>query len=130
LITGEVWISVAWSGDAASLKAADTPDLEFVLPEKGAMSFVDNCLIPKGAKNKAQAEAFLNYVYDPAISGPLFESITYVSPVTGAADFMTPEGQANPFVNPPAGSKLYEFREVTPEEEEEIVTLFEEATRS
>ncbi len=128
LILGEVWIAIGWSGDIASLKAADTPDIEYVLPVKGAMSFVDTCLIPVGADNKAAAEAFLNYVYEPSVSGPLFEAITYVSPVKGAIDFMTAEGQANPFVNPPAGSKLYEFREVTQDEEDEIVTLFAEAT--
>jgi len=129
LITGEVWLAIGWSGDIASLKAVDRPEIEYVLPEKGAMSFVDNCLIPLGAKNKAGAEVFLNHVYDPAVSGPLFEAITYVSPVEGATAFMTAAGQTNPFVNPPPGARLYEFRDVTEAEEEEIVTLFAEATQ-
>jgi spermidine/putrescine transport system substrate-binding protein len=129
LITGEVWIALAWSGDIATLKAADTPDIEYVLPAKGAMSFVDNMLIPVGAENKAAAEAYMNFVYDPNVSGPLFEAITYVSPVKGAADFMTDAGKANPFVNPPAGSKLYEFGDVTADQEAEIVELFAKATQ-
>ena len=129
LITGEVWLAIAWSGDIASLKAGDTPDIEYVLPDKGAMSFVDTMIIANGAANKAAAEAFMNYVYDPKVSGPLFESITNVSPVQGAAQYMTPAGQADPFVNPPAGSKLYEFREVSADEAAEIDDLFTKATQ-
>ncbi len=129
LITGEVWVAVGWSGDVASLKAADTPDIEFALPERGAMSFVDTMVIPVGAANKAEAEEFINFLYDPAVSGPLFEKITYVSPVNGATAAMSPEAQANPFINPPAGSKLYEFRAFTPTEEEELEGLFAEATQ-
>ena len=40
LTTGDVWIAIGWSGDIASLKVVDRPDIEYVLPEKGAMSFV------------------------------------------------------------------------------------------
>lgn len=129
LITGEVWAAVAWSGDVASLKSADTPDIEFLLPERGAMSFVDNLVIPVGAEHKAEAEEFINFLYDPAVSGPLFEKITYVSPVTGAAASMSAEAQANPFINPPANARLYEFRSFSPAEEEELEGLFAEATQ-
>ena len=129
LITGEVWIAVGWSGDIASLKAADTPDIEFVLPERGAMSFVDTFVIPVGAEQRTEAEEFLNFLYDPAVSGPLFEKITYVSPVAGAKDAMSAAAQANPFINPPEGARLYEFRSFSPTEEEELDGLFAEATQ-
>ena len=59
---------MAWSGDIASLKA-DNPDLadkiEFFIPTEGGMTFVDNAMIPIGAKNPSGAAAFMNYVYDP-----------------------------------------------------------------
>ena len=108
LTTGEVWAALAWSGDIASLKQ-DVPSIEFVLPAKGAASFTDNLLIPVGAKNKAGAEELINFLYDPKNSGPLFEAISYVSPVKGAIDYMGPAGKDSIFVNPPVGAKFYEF---------------------
>ena len=51
---GDTWMGMAWSGDIASLKA-DNPDLadkiEFYIPTQGGMTFVDNAMIPIGAKN-------------------------------------------------------------------------------
>ncbi|MSY13651.1 MAG: extracellular solute-binding protein [Actinobacteria bacterium] len=128
LQTGEVWAALAWSGDIASLKN-DVPDIEFVLPAKGALSFTDNMMIPVGAKNKAGAEGFMNFLYDPKNSGPLFEAISYVSPVKGASAFMTDAGKDNIFINPPVGAKLYEFPPVSAAAYEELSALFLEATQ-
>lgn len=128
LQTGEVWAALAWSGDIASLQK-DVPGLEFVLPAKGAASFTDNLMIPVGAKNKAGAEALINFLYDPKNSGPLFEAINYVSPVKGAADYMTDAGKDSIFVNPPVGAKFYEFPPVSDADLEELAQLFLEATQ-
>ena len=128
LQTGEVWIALAWSGDVANLKK-DLPGLEFLLPEKGAMSFTDNAMIPIRANNKVGAEELLDYVYDPAIAGPLYESIVYVPPVKGALDHMTAAAKDNVFFNPPAGAKLYEFRDLTGAEDDELAKAFLEATQ-
>lgn len=128
LITGEVWAALAWSGDIASLQK-DVPGLEFVLPAKGALSFTDNLMIPVGAANKAGAEAFINYLYDPKNSGPLFEAINYVSPVQGAVDYMTAAGKDSIFINPPVGTKLYEFAPVSDADYDTLSELFVEATQ-
>ncbi len=128
LQTGEVWAALAWSGDIAGLKK-DTPGIEFVLPPKGAMSFSDNALIPIGAKNPRGAALLLNRLYDPTVAGPFYEAINYVPSVRGAAEYMSTAGRANPFVNPPAGSKLYEFDVVPEDIESELAALFVEATQ-
>lgn len=128
LATGEVWAAIAWSGDIASLKR-DVPGIEFVLPPKGAMSFTDNALIPIGASNPRGAAMLLNHVYDPTVAGPLYEAINYVPSVRGAAQYMTPAGRTNPFVNPPKGSKLYEFDVLPKDVQSELTELFTEATQ-
>jgi spermidine/putrescine transport system substrate-binding protein len=125
---GDVYAAVAWSGDVASIQK-DHPDLKWVLPKDGAMSFVDTFLIPKGAKNKAGAEKLINHFYDPAVSGPLFETIQYVSPVKGAGAKMSADAAKNPLVNPPADAKIYEFADLTEEQAEELETLYDEATK-
>ena len=89
----------------------------------------DNLLIPVGAKNKAGAEELINFLYDPKNSGPLFEAISYVSPVKGAIDYMGPAGKDSIFVNPPVGAKFYEFGAVDDAAFEELSALFVEATQ-
>lgn len=125
---GDTWIAMAWSGDIASLKK-DQPDLEFVIPKEGGMNFVDNAMIPIGAPNKAGATALLNHVYDPKVAAGLYESIMYVPPVKGAIENMSAEAQKNPLLNPPATPKLYEFKILTPDEDEELNRAFVEATQ-
>ena len=125
---GDVYAAVAWSGDVASIQA-EHPDLKWVLPPEGAMSFVDTFVIPKGAKNKAGAEKLINYFYDPVVSGPLFETIQYVSPVTGASDHMSAAAAKNPLVNPPADAKIYEFADLSETDAAELDKLYDEATK-
>lgn len=125
---GQTWLAMAWSGDIASI-SENAEGLEWVIPTEGGMRFVDNMLVPLGAENKAGAEAFMNYLYDPAVSAPLFEAISYVSPVKGATDLMSAEAQDNPFLVPPTSPPLYDFMTLTPDQDEELTTAFAEATQ-
>jgi spermidine/putrescine transport system substrate-binding protein len=125
---GDVWAAVAWSGDIATLQAT-RPELKWVLPSDGAMSFTDTMVIPAGAKNVDGAGKLMNHFYDPAISGPLFESIQYVSPVKGAGEKMSAKAAANPLINPPAGAKIVEFADLTEEQADELSTAYDEATK-
>lgn len=125
---GDAWISMAWSGDIASLRA-ENEDLEWVIPNQGAMRYADNMMIPLEPNNQAGAEAFMNYLYEPSVSAALFEAINYVSPVQGATELMTADAQASPFINPPATPPLYEFMTLTPDQDEELSTSFAEATQ-
>ena len=68
LASGNLWACVAWSGDLVQLQA-DNPNLEFLVPEEGGMSWSDNMLMPaNGAKGYYGAETFMNYVYDPQVA--------------------------------------------------------------
>ena len=43
------------------------------------------------------------------MSGPLFEAISYVSPVKGAGATMSAAAAKNPVINPGPDTKLYDF---------------------
>lgn len=124
---GDVWAAVAWAGDIATLQA-DHPDLQWVFPAEGAMAGVDNAMIPIGAPNKAGAEAFLNYMYDPKVAGPFSAAISYPSPVEGAEQFMPEAARKSVFVNP-SGVKTFEFRSLTEDEDAEVAEAFAKATQ-
>ncbi len=120
--------ALAWSGDVVTLQK-DHPDLLWVAPKVGQMSFVDTMVVPKAAVNAKQAHAWMNYLYDPAVSGPLFEAISYVSPVEGATNHMSDEAKKNPLINPSASSKIVDFRILTETEADDLENAFAKATQ-
>ncbi len=85
LLAGDLAVSLAWSGDIVA-NQGDMPSLRWVFPEEGFMIWTDNMLVPKGAANKANAEAWMNHYYDPAIAAELAAWVWYVTPVVGAKE--------------------------------------------
>jgi spermidine/putrescine-binding protein len=92
------------------------------------MSFVDTMIVPTGG-NLGPAQQWMDYLYDPAATGPLFEAISYTSPVKGAADHMSAKAASNPLINPPADAKIHDFRDLSEDEAEELETAFAKATQ-
>lgn len=127
LALGDTWIAVAWSGDVAQLQA-DHPGLEWVIPSQGGMLWVDNAMIPVGAKNPEAANKWLDWMYNPKVAGPLYESIQYIPPVQGATDYMSAAAKSSAFINPPATPPLYEFEVIDPDDAEKVAEAFVKAT--
>ncbi|MBI4260512.1 MAG: spermidine/putrescine ABC transporter substrate-binding protein [Actinobacteria bacterium] len=80
LATGNLWATMAWSGDVFALRV-DNPNLEFVIPEEGAMRWSDNMAIPVGAEHPTDAHLFMDYVYRPDVATRITEWVWYESPV-------------------------------------------------
>ena len=85
LESGDFVACVAWSGDIVQLNYT-RPDIKFVIPDQGGISWFDTMMIPKGSPNVAQAAAFMNFVYDPTNAALLTKYVQYVSPVKGVKD--------------------------------------------
>jgi spermidine/putrescine transport system substrate-binding protein len=85
LESGDFVACLAWSGDIIQLNY-DRPDIKFVLPEEGAMSWYDTMVIPKGAPNGYAAADWMNFVYDPVQAAQLTYWVQYISPVKGVRD--------------------------------------------
>lgn len=123
---GDAVLAIAWSGDVAGLLVPDQKadqDFQFVVAKEGGMLWTDNMCIPKGAKNKAQADAFINFAYDPINAATIEAYVNYVCPVKGAKEEITkidPKLATNPMIFPPADvtARLKQFRAVTAEEEQ------------
>jgi spermidine/putrescine transport system substrate-binding protein len=84
LSSGNVWISMAYSGDIYQLNNSGSPDIKFVVPKEGAVLWQDNMCIPKGAKHPVDAITYMNYVYKPDVAATLAENIDYITPVPAA----------------------------------------------
>jgi spermidine/putrescine transport system substrate-binding protein len=88
LTSGDVWLSMAWSGDIFQQNVSEGTDLRFVLPEEGATIWTDNMMIPKTAKNPVDAIMLMDFFYDPANAASLAEYINYVTPVPSTRDII------------------------------------------
>ncbi|MCL6707205.1 ABC transporter substrate-binding protein [Pseudomonas sp. R2.Fl] len=62
----QIDVGTYWSGSAARAKKNFSLPVTFVVPEEGAVGWLDAFSIPKDSKNVEGAEAFINYMIDPA----------------------------------------------------------------
>lgn len=87
LINEEAWIAPYYAGDFVQMYA-DNSDLAIAYPEEGFNYFIDAICIPKDAKNKAAAEAYINFLCDPEIAAANMEAIGYATVNEGAKELM------------------------------------------
>ena len=135
LVAGNVAIAQAYSGDVAQLKL-DNPDLEFVIPEEGMISWSDNMVMPISTRNSTGAEEWMNYVYDPEHMAQITAYVQYIPPVEGTGEALAalPDGQEladNELVNPPAEvrEKAIAWRGLTDEEDQEFSSIWNAVAR-
>jgi spermidine/putrescine transport system substrate-binding protein len=88
LTRGDVWLTMAWSGDIFQQNLSTGSNLRFVLPEEGATIWTDNMMIPKTAANPVDALMLMDFFYDPANAARLTEYINYVPPVPRTRDII------------------------------------------
>jgi spermidine/putrescine transport system substrate-binding protein len=129
LSKGNVWASMAYSGDILQLQK-DEPNLEFVVPRAGALLPTDNMLMPAKVEHPYAAETFMNFVYEPEIAA-ILAGLGYVSPVGEAAEVLRrsrPELAENELIFPSAElrSRLHPHPELSPEEEQEATVAFQD----
>lgn len=97
MIGGEAALGVIYSGEYLFCKEQN-PDLAYVVPEEGSNLWFDSWVIPANAENKANAEAWINFLCRPDIAIKNFEYITYATPNTAAMEQIDPEVLNDPGV--------------------------------
>ncbi len=94
LAAGDLVISVAWSGDITQMQLNDNPNVQFVIPDGGAMRWNDNFAIPKGAERKTGAHQLLDYYYGVDGASLISEYIGYFTGVNGVQERIVEDAQA------------------------------------
>ncbi len=87
LAAGNIYACEAWSGDVIQLQF-ENPDIKFVTPEEGLVLWSDNMLVPNLAQHTANAEAWIDYYYQPEVAARLAAWVNYICPVKGAKEAM------------------------------------------
>ena len=105
MIGGEAAVGVIYSGEMLYIQDEVANlgldyNLEYVIPEEGTNLWLDSWVIPKNAKNKENAEKWIDFMCRPEIAKANFEYITYPTPNKGAFELLDEDMQNNKAVFP------------------------------
>ena len=78
-LEGEVKSGMIWNGEAF-IANRENADIQYVYPAEGVTLWVDNLVIPQGAKHLENAYKFINFILRPEIGKIIAEEIGYASP--------------------------------------------------
>lgn len=99
MVAGEGALAVVYSGDAEYAIELNE-DLAYVVPQEGSNIWVDCAVIPVSAKNKENAEKFIDFLCRPEIAAANVEEIGYCSPNEAAIEMMGEDYQNSNVMNP------------------------------
>ncbi|HET6715412.1 MAG TPA: spermidine/putrescine ABC transporter substrate-binding protein [Actinomycetota bacterium] len=85
---GNLAASMAWSGDVLYYKIWENKPYEWVVPDGGALLWIDNMMIPANSANPQGAYQLMDYVYLPEIAQMITEWVAYMSPVPAVQDLI------------------------------------------
>jgi spermidine/putrescine transport system substrate-binding protein len=88
LQNGDTLAAIVWSGDITQLNFEAGDHWDFALPSKGGTLWNDNFIVPIGSAHKKNAEALINYYYDPEVAAQVAAYVNYIPPVVGTKEAM------------------------------------------
>jgi spermidine/putrescine transport system substrate-binding protein len=107
----EIWIGQIYEDGGKLLEGTDSK-FKYIFPKEGGVQWVDNFVIPKNAKNKKNAELFINYILRPEVSKEIYEYQGVV--VFNYLESLNPEYLENiqnfEFLNQSTNKKIEDFK--------------------
>lgn len=112
MINGEAALAVMYSGDAVDA-LSNNEDLAYAIPKEGSNLWFDAMVIPAGAKNPENAEAFINFMLEPENAAQNAEYVWYSLPSSQAKELLSDELRDNEVAYPEFDSlpRLEVFRD-------------------
>ena len=130
-VSGDAIAAIAWSGDITVLNAeAGYEKWKFALPSAGGTLWGDTFVVPMGSPRKANAEALMNYYYEPEVAAEVAAWVNYITPVVGAQEVaasLYPELADNQLIFPNAEtlSNAHIFRTLESADDQEFNAEFQ-----
>ncbi|KRL63922.1 ABC transporter substrate-binding protein [Lactobacillus psittaci] len=87
MIQNEAAIGVTWSGEASEM-LSNNKHLHYIVPSEGSNLWFDNLVMPKTAKNKKAAYAFINFMLNPKNAAQNAEYVGYATPNKAALKYL------------------------------------------
>jgi spermidine/putrescine transport system substrate-binding protein len=121
LVAGETVLAHGWSGEIFTAQK-DNPDIGFMIPKEGAVVFVDTLVVPRSSKNKAMAEAFINYLLRPEVAAKISNFLSYPTPNAAAKPLIDPKLEGANF-QLPSGVRFHSIEDL----DDQVGKLYEDA---
>ena len=108
LVPDEVVLSHGWSGGVAAAyyetfdEETEDGNWYYVIPEEGAVKWLDNVCITEASTRKGTAAHFINYILGAEAGAAITNFTYYASPNEAAKEFILPEILEDPSIFPPA----------------------------
>lgn len=108
LANGDICISVMYSGDAGiaatrAEEAGNGVNIEYVIPQEGALLWFDLMAMPKDAPNPENAYTFMNYILRPEVIAKASNYVTYPNAVPASLPLIDEEVKSDPNLFPTEG---------------------------
>jgi spermidine/putrescine transport system substrate-binding protein len=104
-VSGETVMHEQWSGKGLASRL-QKPTIKYVFAKEGAIGWMDNVAVPRGAPDIDNAKKFLNFLMDPENIALQQKSTGYQSAVMGSDKFLPKEIGESPEFNPPKDLKI------------------------
>jgi spermidine/putrescine-binding protein len=130
LLDGETAVAHGYSGDFfAAFDGEDAwDDYAYIVPEEGAVKWVDAMAVLADAPHPCTAHTFINFILNARNGAQLTNWVFYASPNAAAEEFIDPEILEDPAIYPPQDvEENLEFLQDTGAVESQYTDLFEEA---
>lgn len=93
LANGDVCLGMAYNGDAymakdRAIQAKNGQNIEYIVPAKGTIVWIDTMAIPKDATNTDNAYKWLNTILDPKVAASISNKVNYANPNSAATPFV------------------------------------------
>ena len=131
LANGEICLAMGWSGDmlqarARSLEAGNDAEIRYVIPEEGALMWIDMMAIPADSPNPEHAHRFINYIMRPDVIAEISNHVFYANANAAAWPHLDAELIAEPGVHPSdeVRASLYIASPYPPEVQEFVSRLW------
>lgn len=125
LVQNEAPIGVTWSGEAAEVMESNK-HLHYVVPSEGSNLWFDNMVIPRTAKNKKAAYAFINFMLKPQNAAQNAKYVGYATPVGVAKKYLPKKVREDKQFYPPMSTlkHLQVYRDLGPKITQNYNDLF------
>ncbi len=105
IANGEICVAVSFSGDAfiaadRAAAAGSGVEVDYVIPDEGAMVWFDMLAIPADAPNPEAAHTFINYLMEPDVIAAVTDYVSYPNANKEATDLVDEEIRENPAIYP------------------------------
>ncbi|MSQ91354.1 MAG: polyamine ABC transporter substrate-binding protein [Gammaproteobacteria bacterium] len=105
LATGEICVSLGWSGDALMARtrggeATQPVNVAYSIPKEGAIMWFDMLAIPADAPHPNNALAFLNFIMEPQQAAGISDYVSYANGNSASLPFVDDGIKNDPSVYP------------------------------